>query len=115
MCSNRIVGIKCFDSCLNFTRSDNDITKDNTSHTTDEDNSSFTVDLSDSGPLTYISSLTIIDEEDEMVEQYPDHDMPDKISASFSQKMLDVTTKDIKRIVAINALKQCHFFEDIAI
>jgi len=41
--------------------------------------------------------------------------MPDKISASFSQKMLDVTTKDIKRIVAINALKQCHFFEDIAI
>jgi hypothetical protein len=37
---------------LNFTRSDNDITEGTVSHTTDEDNSSFTDDLSDSGMLT---------------------------------------------------------------
>ena len=41
------------------------------SHTTDEDNSSFTNDLSDSGPQTYIPSLTIVDEVNEMVEEYP--------------------------------------------
>ncbi len=46
------------------------------SHTTDENNSSFTDDLSDSAPLTYIPSLTVMDEEDEMVEEYPEHDMP---------------------------------------
>ena len=61
---------------LNFTRSDSGITEKTVSHTTDEDNSSFTDDLSDSGPLTYIPSLTIVDEEDEMVEEYPEHDMP---------------------------------------
>jgi len=44
---------------LNFTHSDNDISEGNISHTTDEDNSSFTDDLSDLGPLTYIPSLTI--------------------------------------------------------
>ena len=37
------------------------------SHTTDEDNFSFTDDLSDSNPRTYIPSLSITDEEDEMV------------------------------------------------
>ncbi len=41
------------------------------SHTTDEDNSSFTDDLSDLDPLTYIPSLTIVDEKEEMVEEYP--------------------------------------------
>jgi hypothetical protein len=61
---------------LNFTRIDSEITEKRVSHTTDEDNSSFTDDLSDSGPLTYIPSLTIVEEEDEMVEEYPEHDMP---------------------------------------
>jgi hypothetical protein len=56
---------------LNFTRSDNDITEGAASHKTDEDNFSFTYDLSDPGPLTYLPSLTIMDEEDEMVEEYP--------------------------------------------
>jgi len=49
---------------VNFTRSDNDIREGNVSHTTDEDHSSLTDDLSDSGPLTYIPSLTIVDEEE---------------------------------------------------
>jgi hypothetical protein len=48
-----------------FTRSDIDITEGYVSHTTDEDNSSFTDDFSYSGPLTYIPSLTIVDEEEE--------------------------------------------------
>ena len=56
---------------LNFTRSESDIIEGTMSHTTDEDNSSFTNDLSDSGPLTYIPSLTIVDEVNEMVEEYP--------------------------------------------
>ena len=56
---------------LNFTRSDGDISERNFSHTTDEDHSSFTDDLSDSGPLTYNPSLTIVDEEEEIVEEYP--------------------------------------------
>jgi hypothetical protein len=51
---------------LNFTRSGIDITEGIVSHTTNEDNSSFTDDLSDSGPLTYIPSLSIVDEEEEM-------------------------------------------------
>ena len=46
---------------LNFTRGDNDTSDGIGSHTTDEDNSSFTDDLSYSGPLTYIPSLTIVD------------------------------------------------------
>jgi len=53
---------------LNFTRSESDITVGTVSHTIDEDKSSFMDDLSDSGPLTYIPSPTIIDEEDEMLE-----------------------------------------------
>jgi hypothetical protein len=56
---------------LNFTRSDNDISEGTVSRPTDEDNSSFTDDLSDSGLLTYIPSLTIVYEEEEMVEEYP--------------------------------------------
>jgi hypothetical protein len=52
---------------FNFTRSDIDIVKGMVSHTADEDKSSFTDDLSDSGPLNYIPFLTIIYEEDEMV------------------------------------------------
>jgi hypothetical protein len=58
---------------LNFTSSDSDISQGTVSHTTDEDNSSFTDDLSDSDPLTYIPSLTIVDEEEEMVEEYLEH------------------------------------------
>ncbi len=45
---------------LNSTRSDIDLIEGTMSHTADEDNSSFTDDLSDSGPLTYIPSLTIV-------------------------------------------------------
>jgi hypothetical protein len=56
---------------LNFLRSESDIIEGTMSHTTDEDNSSFTNDLSDSGPQTYIPSLTIVDEVNEMVEEYP--------------------------------------------
>ena len=37
---------------LDFTRSDGDISEGSVSHTPDEDNSSFTDDLSDSSPLT---------------------------------------------------------------
>ena len=48
---------------LSFTRSDGDISEVNVSHTTDEGNSSFTDDVSDSSPLTYIPSLIIVDEE----------------------------------------------------
>jgi hypothetical protein len=53
---------------FNFTRSDGDISEGIVSHTPDEDNSSFTDDFSDSSPLTYIPSLTILDEGQEMVE-----------------------------------------------
>jgi len=61
---------------LNFTRSDTDINKRTMSHTTHDDNSLFTDDLSYSGrPLNYILSLTIIDAEDEMDEEYLQHDM----------------------------------------
>jgi hypothetical protein len=66
------------------------------SHTSDEDNSSFTDDLSDSGPLTYIPSLTILDEEDERVQEYPKHDMPGEFLVSLRHNLLDVTTENIK-------------------
>ena len=65
------------------------------SHTTDEDNSSFTDDLSDSGPLTYIPSLTIVDEDDEMVEEYLEHDIPDEFPVYLSHNLLDVTTRTL--------------------
>jgi len=101
---------------LNFTRSDNDITEGAVSHTTDENNSSFTDDLSDSGPLTYIPSLTIVDEEDEMVVEYPKHDMPGEFYVSLSHNLLDDNTEEIKHYVAIQALKQMSVFqEDVAI
>ena len=67
---------------LNFTRSDSDIIEGTMSHTTDEDNSSFTDDFSDSGPRTYIPSLIIVDEDDEMVEEYPEHDIPGEFPIS---------------------------------
>ena len=95
---------------MNFTRSDNDVSEGIVSHTTEEDNSSFTDDFSDSGPLTYIPSLTIVDEEDEMVEEYPEHDMPGEFPVCLSHNLLDVTTEDIKQFVAIQALKKCQFF-----
>ncbi len=96
---------------LNFTRSDSDIIEETMSHTTDEDNSSFTDDLSDSDPLTYIPSLMIVDEDDGMVEEYPKHDMPGEFLVSLSNNLLDVTTKDIKQFVAIHALKQMSVFQ----
>ncbi len=52
---------------LKFTRSDNDVSEGTVSHTTNEDNSSFTDDLSDSGSLPYIPSITNVDDEEEMV------------------------------------------------
>ncbi len=81
---------------LNFTRSDSDIIEGTMSHTTDEDNSSFTDELSDSGPLTYIPSITIVDEDDEMVQEYLEHDIPSEFPVSLSQNLIDVTTEDIK-------------------
>ena len=75
---------------MKFTPSDGDITEKNVSRTTDEDNSSFTDNLSDSSPLTYIPSLTIVDEEEEMVEEYPEHDMPGDFIVSLSHNLLDI-------------------------
>jgi hypothetical protein len=101
---------------LDFTRSDGDISEGSVSHTTDEDNSSFTDDLSDYGPLTSLPSLTIVDEEEEMVEEYPEHDMSGEFSISLSHNLLNVTTEDIKQFVAIQALKQMSDFqEDVTI
>ncbi len=94
----------------NFTRSDGDRSEGTVSHTTDGDNSSFTDDFSDPGPLTFIPSLTIVDEEEEMVEDYPEHDMPGKFPVSLRHNLLDVTTKDIKKFVAIQALKRMSVF-----
>ena len=85
------------------------------SHTTDEDKSSFTDDLSHSGPLTYIPYLTIIDEEDEMVEKYPEHDLPGKFPVSLSRDLLGVTTEDVKQFVIIHALEQMSGFKDVVI
>jgi hypothetical protein len=76
---------------LNFIRSDNYISEGTVSRTTDEDNSSFTDDLSDSGPLTYFPSLTIVDEEEEMIEEYHEHDMPGELT-----KAQNNTTKTSK-------------------
>jgi hypothetical protein len=84
-------------------------------HTTDEDNSSFTDILCDSGHVTYIPSLTIMDEEEEMVEEYPKHDMPDEFSVSLSHNLLVVTTEGIKQFDAIQALKQMSVVQDVAI
>jgi len=97
---------------FNFTRSDGDISEGMVSHTTDGDNSSFTDDLSDSSPLTYIPTLTIDDEEEEMVEEYPRHDMPGEFPVSSSHNLLDVTTEDIKQFVAIQAVKQLSVFQE---
>jgi hypothetical protein len=88
---------------LNFTRSDGNISEKAVSHATDEDNSLFTDDFSDSGPMTYIPSLTIVDEEEEMVEEYLEHDMPGEFPVSLSYNLLDITTEDIKQFVAIQA------------
>jgi hypothetical protein len=100
---------------FNFTRSDNDISEETVSHTIAKDNSSFTDDLNDASLLTYIPSLTIVDEEEEMVEDYPKHDVTGEFLVSFSHNLLDVSTEDIKQFVAIQALKQMSVFqEDVA-
>ena len=96
---------------LNFTRSGNNIIDGTVSHTIDEDNSSFTNDLNDSGPLNYISCLTIIDEEDEMAKEYPEHDIPGEMPISLSHNFLDVTTEDVKQFVASPALKKMSIFQ----
>ncbi len=80
------------------------------SHTTDEDNSSFTYDLSDSGSLTSLPSLTIVDEEEEMVEEYPEHVMLGEFPIFLSHNLLDVTTEDVKQFIAIQAFKQISVF-----
>ena len=84
---------------MNFTRSDGDISEGTVSHTTDDDNSSCTDDFSDSNALTYIPSLTIVDEEEKMVDEYPEHDMPGEFHVSLSHNLLDVTTEDMKQYV----------------
>jgi len=91
---------------LNFTRSDSDIFKGTVSHTIDENYTSFTDDLSDIEPLNYIPSLYYNDEEDEMVEEYLEHDIPKEFLVSLSHYFLDVITEDVKQFVAIHALKQ---------
>ena len=88
---------------LNFTRSDGDISERTVSHTTDEDNSSFTNYLSESGPLTYIPSLTIVDEEEEMVEEYPKHDMQEEFPVSLSHNLLYVTTYGRYQTICCNS------------
>ena len=72
----------------------------------DEDNSAFTDDSRDSGPLNYVPSLAIIVEEDGMVEEYPKHVMPGEFHAFYIHNLLDVTTGDFKQFVASHALKQ---------
>ena len=59
--SKTIASSKLNDSirALNLSRSDNDISEETVSHTTDEDSSLFTEDLRDSCPLTYNPSITI--------------------------------------------------------
>ena len=92
---------------LNYTHSDSSETIEGTvSHTTDEDNTSFTDDVSDSGPLNYIPPIVFDNDEDEMVEEYPEHDMPGDFPVSLSHNLLDVTTEDVKQFVAIHALKK---------
>ena len=54
---------------FNFTCGDSDISEGTASRTNDEDTSSFTDDLSASGPLNSIPCLTII-------EEYSKHNMP---------------------------------------
>ena len=82
------------------------------SYTTDEDIFSFTDELSDSGPLTYISSLTIMDEEDEIVEEYPELDMRGEFSVYLGHNLFDVTTEDVKQFVVIHAFKQISVFQE---
>ena len=42
-----------------------------------------------------------MDEEEKMVEEYPEHDMPGEFPVSLSHKLLDAITEDIKQFVAI--------------
>ena len=65
------------------------------------DNSLFTDNLSESSRLTYIPSLTIVDEEEEMVEEYLEPDVLGEFLVSLSHNLLDVTTEDIRQFTAI--------------
>ena len=51
-------------------------------------------------------------EEDKMIEEYLEDDMPGKFRVSLSHNMLDVTTEDIKQFVDIHALKQMSIFQE---
>jgi len=84
--------------------------RNDSSFESDEHNSSFTDDLSVSSSLTYNPSFTIVDKEEEIVEEYPEHDMPGEFPVSLSHNLLDVITEDIKQFVAIQALKQMSVF-----
>jgi len=55
-----------------------------------------------------------VNEEDEMVEKYQEHDMPGEFPIYLSHNLLDVTTEDIKQFVAIQALKQMSVFQEDA-
>ena len=81
------------------------------SHTIDADKSSFTDDFSDPGPFNSIPSLTIIDEEDKIVEEYLEHYMPGEFPVSLSYNLLNVTTEDVNQFFAIHTLKQMSIFE----
>jgi hypothetical protein len=61
--------------------------------------------------LNYIRSLTIIDEEYEMVEEYPKHDMSGEFHVYLSHNLLDITAEDVKQFVSICALKQILIFQ----
>ena len=93
----------------NFERSASEMLIEYRSETTDEDNASLSEEFSDSGPLDYIPTWMIIDDEEEMVEEYPEHDMPDEFPVSLSHNLLDVTTEDAKQFTAIQALKNISF------
>ena len=90
---------------LNFTRSGNDIIEGTMSHTSDNDNSLFQEKLSNSRPLNYIPSLTIIVEKGEMVEEYTQHNTLCEYLVSLSHNYLDVATEDVKQFVTMHALK----------
>ena len=51
-----------------------------------------------------------MDEEEEIVEEYPEHDVAGEFHVSLSRNLLDVTTEEIKQFVAIQALKQMSVF-----
>ncbi len=95
---------------MNFTRSDTDIIEGIVSHTIDEDKSSFTDDLSDSGPLTYIPSLSVMDEGKKWLKSI--HSMICQVNfLFFCHNLVDVIAMDVKHVLAIHPLEHISTFE----